>query len=230
MDLPLALPAGDAGFLLPDRVELLGVVGAVADLDPVGVDGPPDRGQQLDVVPGAERDRDVPGGLDQRGVLLVRGERPLRVQRVPEPVVRPVLPDRDEPFVEKVLQLASGTTAAAPPRLRPRRSGAAARIAGGELAEQRADRAENILSMWGLSEPVARCAGWMLMPRCRQEARKLAETNTAPWSITMVSGTITGRAAACSSRSSIAQQPVVGQDRVRHRQAASASPAASAPG
>jgi len=26
---------------------------------------------------------------------------------------------------------------------------------------------ENIFSIWGLSEPVARCAGWMLIPRCR---------------------------------------------------------------
>jgi hypothetical protein len=94
VDLPLALPAGDPGFLLPDRVELLGVVGAVADLDSVGVDGPPDRGQQLDIVGGAERDRDVPGCLDQGRVLLVRGERPLRAKRVPEPVVLPVLPDR----------------------------------------------------------------------------------------------------------------------------------------
>ena len=57
--------------------------------------------------------------------------------------------------------------------------------------------------MWGLSEPVARCAGWMLIPRCRQEERKLSETNTDPWSMTMVSGTITGRAAACRSRSSM---------------------------
>ena len=44
----------------------------------------------------------------------------------------------------------------------------------------------------------------MEMPRCRQADRNAAETNTLPWSITMVSGTITGRAAACSSRSSIA--------------------------
>ena len=57
--------------------------------------------------------------------------------------------------------------------------------------------------MCGLSEPVARCAGWMLIPRCRHEARKLSETNTDPWSMTMVSGTITGRAAACRSRSSM---------------------------
>jgi hypothetical protein len=32
VDLPLALPAGDPGFLLPDRVEFLDVVGPVADL------------------------------------------------------------------------------------------------------------------------------------------------------------------------------------------------------
>ena len=92
MDLPLAFPGGDPGLLLPDRVQLLGVVGPMTDLDAVGVDGPPDRGQQLDVVPGAERDRDVSGRLQQCRVLLVRGERPLRVQRVPQPVVLPVLP------------------------------------------------------------------------------------------------------------------------------------------
>ncbi len=42
------------------------------------------------------------------------------------------------------------------------------------------------------------------MPRCRHADRNAAETNTLPWSMTMVSGTITGLAAACSSRSSIA--------------------------
>ena len=124
-DLPQPLAGGDAGFLLPDRVQLRGVVGPVADLDAVGVDGPPDRGQQLDVVLGAERDRHVPGRLDQRGVLLVRGERPLRVQRVPQPVVGPVLPDRYEPFVEKVLHLHEG-----PQRLLRPRGGPAGRRCG----------------------------------------------------------------------------------------------------
>jgi hypothetical protein len=38
------------------------------------------------------------------------------------------------------------------------------------------------------------------MPSIRHEARKLCEMNTSPWSHTMVSGTITGRAAACASR------------------------------
>jgi len=51
VDLPLSLLRGDPGFLLPDRVEFLRVVGPVADLDAVGVDGPPDRGQQLDSSP-----------------------------------------------------------------------------------------------------------------------------------------------------------------------------------
>jgi hypothetical protein len=64
----------------------------VADLDAVGVDGPPGRGEQLDMVLGAERDRNVPGRLDQRRVLLVRGERPLRAQRIPQSFMRPVLP------------------------------------------------------------------------------------------------------------------------------------------
>ena len=41
------------------------------------------------------------------------------------------------------------------------------------------------------------------MPRCRQADRNAADTNTLPWSITIVSGTITGLAAACSSRASM---------------------------
>ena len=41
------------------------------------------------------------------------------------------------------------------------------------------------------------------MPRKLHEARKLRETNTFPWSTTMVSGMMTGRAAACSSRASM---------------------------
>ena len=40
----------------------------------------------------------------------------------------------------------------------------------------------------------------MEMPRCWHAARNAAETNTLPSSITIVSGTITGFAAACSSR------------------------------
>jgi hypothetical protein len=56
--------------------------------------------------------------------------------------------------------------------------------------------------MCGLSVGVPSCVGWKLIPRNRQDARKLRETNTLPWSHTIVAGTITGRAAACSSRSS----------------------------
>ena len=41
------------------------------------------------------------------------------------------------------------------------------------------------------------------MPRKLQEARKLRERNTFPRSTTMVSGMMTGRAAACSIRASI---------------------------
>ena len=41
------------------------------------------------------------------------------------------------------------------------------------------------------------------MPSQAQDARKLREMNTFPWSTTIVSGTITGRAAAASSRASM---------------------------
>jgi hypothetical protein len=53
--------------------------------------------------------------------------------------------------------------------------------------------------MWPFSDPLPRWAGWTEMPRCRHADRNPAEMNAAPWSITIVSGTITGRAAACSS-------------------------------
>lgn len=92
-------------MLHPQRVQLRAVVDTAADLDAVGVDGPPGRGEQLDVVIGRQGQRHIAGGLGQGGVLLVGGEGPARVQRVTEPVVGPVLPFRDEPLVEQVLQL-----------------------------------------------------------------------------------------------------------------------------
>ncbi|MET7427245.1 hypothetical protein [Dactylosporangium sp. NPDC005555] len=54
-----------------------------------------------------------------------------------------------------------------------------------------------------MSVGVALRAGCRLMPRNRQDARNVCEMNALPWSQTMVSGTITGRAAACSSRASM---------------------------
>jgi hypothetical protein len=51
----------------------------------------------------------------------------------------------------------------------------------------------------------------MLIPRCRHEDRKLSETNTDPWSMTIVSGTITGQAAACRSRSSMLSSRAYGR-------------------
>lgn len=59
-----------------------------------------------------------------------------------------------------------------------------------------------VFSIVPLSVGVALWAGCRLMPKYRQDARKLFEMNTLPWSQTIVSGTITGRAAACSRRSS----------------------------
>src|SRR5437763_1523577 len=50
VDLPQALAGGDAGMLHPQRVQLRAVIDAAADLDAVGVHGPPGRGQQLDMI------------------------------------------------------------------------------------------------------------------------------------------------------------------------------------
>jgi hypothetical protein len=50
---------------------------------------------------------------------------------------------------------------------------------------------------------VAGLAGWTVMPSVRQAAMKVEETNTFPRSIMMVSGMMTGLAAACSSRASM---------------------------
>ena len=216
-DLPQSLPGGDAGFLLPDRVQLRSVVGPVADLDAVGVDGPPDGGQQLDVVLGAERDRHVPGRLDQRGVLLVRRERPLRVQRVPQPVVGPVLPDRYEPFVEKVLHLHQGPQrlpvhVAAPP------VGAAAQVAGGELAEQRAQRGEHLLDvrLVRAGRQVRRLDADPQVPAgraevVRDEHRPVVDDDGVRHDHRPGRGV--------PQPLVDAQQPVIGQGRVRHRQA-----------
>jgi hypothetical protein len=63
--------------------------------------------------------------------------------------------------------------------------------------------ADIIFSMCGFSAGEPGWVGCRLMPNAAQEARKLREMNTLPWSHTIVSGTITGLAAACSSRSSI---------------------------
>jgi hypothetical protein len=61
--------------------------------------------------------------------------------------------------------------------------------------------------MTGLPVGVSGCAGARLMPRDRQANRNVADRQALPWSHTIVSGTITGRAAAASSRSSIAVRP-----------------------
>ena len=114
----------------------------MADLDPVGVDGPPARGQQLDIVIGTGRDRHVSRGLDQGRVLLIRGEHPSRVRGVTQPVVRPVLPAGDQPLIQQFLQLQhrpqrlAVDAAAAPVRIRPQ-------IARHELAEQLPQRREH---------------------------------------------------------------------------------------
>ncbi|MFE2109206.1 hypothetical protein ACFXAF_25545 [Kitasatospora sp. NPDC059463] len=53
-----------------------------------------------------------------------------------------------------------------------------------------------------LNKPDPLCKGRKSISRNRQDALKLREMNTFPWSQTIISGTITGRAAACSRRSS----------------------------
>jgi hypothetical protein len=79
-------------MLAPVGVELAAVVGPQADLDTVGVDHPPFGRQQLEVILGAEWDRDVVGDRDQTGVTFVRGQRLTGGQRIPQPLVRAVLP------------------------------------------------------------------------------------------------------------------------------------------
>lgn len=104
VDLPEPALGGDARVAPSHRPAFGGVVGAVVDPDAVGVDGPPGRGQEFDVVLAAERDRDVAAGLDQDGVLLVGGEQASWVVGITQPLVRPVLPLRDDPLIEQVLE------------------------------------------------------------------------------------------------------------------------------
>jgi hypothetical protein len=104
VDFPEALPGVHPGVLASVGVKCLAVVGAVADLDAVGVDRPPGRRQQLDVVTGGQRDRDVTCCLHQGGIHLVRGQLSAGHQRVAQSGVWPVLPGRDEPFVQEVLK------------------------------------------------------------------------------------------------------------------------------
>ena len=54
--------------------------------------------------------------------------------------------------------------------------------------------------MCGFSVGVPGWVGWTLMPSFWQALRKLWDKNALPWSQTMVSGMMSGRAAACSSR------------------------------
>lgn len=104
VDLPEPALGGDARVAPSHQPAFGGVVGAVVDPDAVGVDGPPGRGQEFDVVLAAERDRDVAAGLDQDGVLLVGGEQASWVVGITQPLVRPVLPLRDDPLIEQVLE------------------------------------------------------------------------------------------------------------------------------
>lgn len=60
----------------------------------------------------------------------------------------------------------------------------------------------NIRSTCPLAGPLAGGAGCTDTPRLSHAATNEAETNTRPWSTTTVSGMITGRAAAPSSRAS----------------------------
>ena len=73
-------------------VERLGIVGTVVNPDPVTVDGPPTRRQQLDVVIGRQRHRNIAGNLHQLRVLLVRRHRGARCDGISQSVMGPVLP------------------------------------------------------------------------------------------------------------------------------------------
>jgi hypothetical protein len=118
----------------------------MVDLDAVGVDGPPGRGRQFDVVVLSQCQGDVTGALDETGVLLVRGEGAARAAGVSEPVVVPVLPLGDEPFVQKLLDLQhrpQGLVLEVPSAM----LGRAAQVAGKELAEQRGHRFERSLDV-----------------------------------------------------------------------------------
>ncbi len=94
-DFPPPATRSGARRLPSKRRQLRTVVGAMPDADAVGVDRSELPGQQTDVFLRAERDRDVAGGGDQGGVLLVRAHRPPGYERVPQPVVRAVLPGDD---------------------------------------------------------------------------------------------------------------------------------------
>ena len=115
--------------------------------------------------------------------------------------MRPVQPERDQPLIEQFLQLGHRPQrlvldmTAAPVRAAPG-------IAGRELAEQRGHRPEVPFDAAFL-RAAAQMGGLDGNAQVPAGARNAAETNTLPWSITIVSGTITGLAAACSSRASM---------------------------
>ena len=60
-----------------------------------------------------------------------------------------------------------------------------------------------VRSMTALSDPVCSWAGCTDSPRVSAARRNTSDKNTFPWSITTVSGTMTGLAAASSSRVSM---------------------------
>jgi hypothetical protein len=79
---------------------------------------------------------------------------------------------------------------------------AATDIAGQILREQGADRGDRPFDVWFVGRG-GLAGGCRLTPRNRRDARKECERNALPWSQTIVSGTITGRAAAWTSRASM---------------------------
>ena len=86
------------------------------------------------------------------------------------------------------------------------------------LAEQRVDRAERRAPRCALSVGVPGRAGCTEMPSRAQARVNVSDTNTLPWSITIVSGTITGRAAASSIRASMSSSRACGSRERRHPQ------------
>ncbi len=139
VDLPQAPLGVQAGVLAPVGVEVGAVVGAVVDLDAVVVDLPPLDRQQFQVVVAGKADRQVAGAGDQHRVGLVGRQDPAGQVGVAQPLVRAGLPAGHEPFVQQVLQLGDG-----PGRLDVGATAGdvPADVAAKVLAEQRVDAFE----------------------------------------------------------------------------------------
>jgi hypothetical protein len=164
-----------------------------------------------------QREGQVAGRGDQCGVHLVRRQRRARHLGVAQPVVRAGLPAGDHPLVQQVLQvtdrphghLVDVDTAA---------GDVAAGVAGDVLAEQRVDRGERPLHR-RLVRRCARVRGLHRDPQPGAGGQERRRQKHAPRSQTIVSGVITGLAAASVSRSSAQARSRCGSREARIRSA-----------